>query len=155
MNTFAQPNPAGQYRGAVFAVLLFAAFAVVSSCFVIVDSGHVGVVRRLGAVQMESLPEGFHLKRPWMDKVEQMDIRLKRVHINARSSSKDLQNVRTQVTIQYSLNGEVAPLTFQRIGRGDMVDDTLIEPAIQESVKAVTAKYTAEELITPKGRGQG
>ena len=40
------------------------------------------------------------------------------------------------------------PLTYQKIGTRRMVEGTLIDPAIQESVKAITAQYTAEELVT-------
>ena len=116
--------------------------------FVIVDSGHVGVVRTLGAVQMEHLPEGFHLKAPFLDRVEEIDIRLRAAQKEASASSRDLQVVRTQVAVQYSMAGPVMPLTFQKIGTRQMVEGTLIDPAIQESVKAITAQYTAEELVT-------
>ena len=124
------------------------ALALATSSFVIVDSGHVGVIRTLGAVQMEALPEGFHLKKPFMDVIEEIDVRLRKTESRATAASKDLQVVSTNVAVQYSLNGAVAPLTFQKIGRADVVETTLIAPAIMESVKAVTAQYTAEELVT-------
>ena len=114
------------------------------------DSGHVGVVRRLGAVQMEPYPEGFHLKVPWLDSVEQIDIRLRKAESEAGAASRDLQVVRTQVAVQYSMTGPVMPLTYQQIGTRSVVSTTLIEPAIMESVKAVTAQYTAEELVTKR-----
>lgn len=123
---------------------------LVTSAFVIVESGHVGVIRTLGAVQPVALPEGIHFKKPFIDKVEQMDIRLTKANAKSQAASKDLQTVSTQVTVQYSLVGEVAPLTYQRIGDRDVVSATLIEPAIQESVKAITAQYTAEQLVTQR-----
>lgn len=130
------------------AVVVVLALALATSSFVIVDSGHVGVIRTLGAVQMEALPEGFHLKKPFMDVIEEIDVRLRKTESRATAASKDLQVVSTNVAVQYSLNGAVAPLTFQKIGRADVVETTLIAPAIMESVKAVTAQYTAEELVT-------
>ena len=117
-------------------------------CFVIVDAGHVGVVRRLGAVQMEALPEGIHGKLPLVDIVEEVDIRLRKAESEAVAASRDLQVVRTQVAVQYSMTGEVMPLTFQQIGTRRVVETTLVAPAIMESVKAVTALYTAENLVT-------
>ncbi len=123
---------------------------LVTSAFVIVESGHVGVIRTLGAVQPIALPEGIHFKKPFIDKIEQMDIRLTKANAKSQAASKDLQTVSTQVTVQYSLVGEVAPLTYQRIGDRDVVSATLIEPAIQESVKAITAQYTAEQLVTQR-----
>ena len=117
-------------------------------CFVIVESGHVGVVRRLGAVQMDALPEGIHGKIPLIDSVEEVDIRLRKAESEAQAASKDLQVVTTQVAVQYSMTGDVMPLTFQKIGTRRVVETTLVAPAIMESVKAVTALYTAEDLVT-------
>ena len=134
----------------LYPLLFVIFFLFITSGFVIVDSGKVGVVRTFGAVQPNALEEGFHLKKPFMDKVEQIDIRLQKANAKAASASKDLQTVRTQVTLQYSLTGEVAPITYQKIGKNDAVSATLIEPAIQESVKAITAKYTAEQLVTKR-----
>ena len=131
-------------------ILLLVIFAALSTVFVIVDAGHVGVVKRLGAVQPKPLAEGFHFKRPFMDAVEQIDIRLMPTNAKATAASRDLQTVSTEVNVAYSLNGELAPLTFQRIGDTAKVSAALVEPAIQESVKAVTAQYTAEELVTKR-----
>ena len=73
-----------------------------------------------------------------------------KANAKAASASKDLQTVKTQVTLQYSITGAIAPETYQKIGKRNVVAATLIEPAIQESVKAITAKYTAEELVTKR-----
>lgn len=133
------------YPLVIVGVVLF-----LTSSFVTVQSGHVGVVRTLGAVQPNALPEGFHLKKPYLDKVEQMDIRLTKAVVKSEAASKDLQTVKTQVTVQYSLVGAVAPKTYQKIGVRSVVAVTLIEPAIQESVKSVTAQFTAEQLVTKR-----
>jgi prohibitin 2 len=134
----------------LYPVIIILVIVLATSAFVIVDSGHVGVVRTLGAVQPNPLPEGFHFKKPFMDKIEQIDIRLTKAKSKSTAASKDLQTVETQVTVQYSLSGPVAPKTYQRIGKREVVAATVIEPAIQESVKAVTAQYTAEQLVTKR-----
>lgn len=133
----------------VLVVVMIVLF-LVSSAFVVVEAGHVGVVKRLGAVQPEPLPEGFHVKRPFVDQVEQIDIRLMPTNAQATAASKDLQTVSTDVNVAYSLTGELAPVVFQRVGTTRMVAAAIVEPAIQESVKAVTAQYTAEELVTKR-----
>lgn len=133
-----------------YPIIFILLFFLVTGVFVIVESGHVGVVRTLGAVQPKALAEGFHLKKPFMDKIEQIDIRLTAATAKAVSASKDLQTVKTQVTLQYSITGDSAPLIYQKIGKRSTVSLTLIEPAIQESVKAITAKYTAEQLVTKR-----
>jgi regulator of protease activity HflC (stomatin/prohibitin superfamily) len=134
----------------LYPIIIIVVIILATSAFVIVDSGHVGVIRTLGAVQPDALPEGFHLKKPFMDKIEQIDIRLTKAKSKSQAASKDLQTVETQVTVQYSLSGVIAPLTYQRIGKREVVAATVIEPAIQESVKAVTAQYTAEQLVTKR-----
>ncbi len=132
----------------LYPIIIILVIVLATSAFVIVNSGHVGVVVTLGAVQPEPLPEGFHLKKPFMDKVEQTDIRLTKAVSKSVAASKDLQTVETQVSVQYSLTGAVAPRTYQRIGTREVVAATVIQPAIQESVKAVTAQFTAEQLVT-------
>tara|TARA_A100001015_G_C15003708_1_gene719726 strand:- start:743 stop:1645 length:903 start_codon:yes stop_codon:yes gene_type:complete len=133
-------------------LLFFAAllFLIVPSSFVIVDAGKVGVVKRLGAVQEIPLEEGFHLKLPFVDKIIDVNVRVTNSRSEALSSSKDLQTVKTGVSVQYSINGAIAPMTYQKIGRNPQIQAALIQPAISESVKAVTARYTAEELITKR-----
>ena len=66
------------------------------------------------------------------------------------ASSKDLQTVTTEVSVQFYLNGALAPKMYQQIGTLASVESSIISPAIQESVKSVTAKYAAEELITKR-----
>ena len=134
----------------LYPLVIVGVVLLLTGSFVTVQSGHVGVVVTLGAVRSNALPEGFHLKKPYLDKVEQMDIRLTKAVVKSEAASKDLQTVRTQVTVQYSLVGAVAPKTYQKIGVRSVVTVTLIEPAIQESVKAVTAQFTAEQLVTKR-----
>ncbi|MCZ6638377.1 MAG: prohibitin family protein [Candidatus Dadabacteria bacterium] len=134
----------------LYPVIIILVIVLATSAFVIVESGHVGVVVTLGAVQPTPLAEGFHLKKPFVDKIEQTDIRLTKAVSKSVAASKDLQTVQTQVSVQYSLTGAVAPRTYQRIGTRDVVAATVIEPAIQESVKAVTAQFTAEQLVTKR-----
>lgn len=123
---------------------------LLSRSFVIVDSGTVGVVRTLGAVQVQHLDEGFHIVKPFLDKVTSVDIRLQSAESDSAAASKDLQIVTTEISVQYSIVGSIAPMTFQRVGTGEKISRSLVGPAIQESVKAVTAQYTAESLVTKR-----
>jgi len=116
--------------------------------FVVVNPGHVGVVKRLGAVSMTALPEGFHLKIPFVDIVEEIDIRLQPARVPGSAASKDLQQVDTTIVLQYSLSPGLVPRTFQQVGNRAVVKAAILTPAIAESVKAITAQFTAEELVT-------
>jgi regulator of protease activity HflC (stomatin/prohibitin superfamily) len=112
----------------------------------IVEPGNVGVVIHFGAVQPGVLPEGLHFVVPFRTKVQQMNVRVQKIQGEGTASSKDLQNVTSVVAINFYVNREKADVVFKEIGLG--YTETIIEPAVQESIKAASAKYTAEELIT-------
>lgn len=131
-------------------VLVIIAIVVIGGIIVTVDAGFVGVVKRFGAVQDRALPAGLHFKIPLMDEVIQVDTRQMASEAKATAASRDLQTVTTDVTVLYSLKGDLAPQTIQNIGPLGKMAATVVEPAIQESVKAVTAKFTAEELVTQR-----
>ena len=50
----------------------------------------------------------------------------------------------TQVALNYHLNPDRAQIVYQRLGFD--YENRVITPAIQESVKQVTARFNAEEL---------
>src|SRR5690606_14819196 len=132
----------------IFALLLT---GFITSCTSI-SAGHVGVVTRFGAVQPYTLKEGINFKRPFgFESVYEMNTKTQPGEAEAGASSKDLQAVRTKITIQYSVHGPSAPRVFQRFGLSEDLSRTVLSPAVQESVKAVTSRYTAEELITKRG----
>ena len=112
----------------------------------IVPVGHLGVVKYWGKVNHGTvLSEGLHLITPVRTTVEYISVKLLKFNQQTSASSKDLQIVSTVVSIQFSL-GEVSNL-YQKIGNEQLVTHILLKPAVEESVKAVTAQYTAEELI--------
>ena len=113
-----------------------------------VNPGHVGVIKGLGAVSMTPLVEGFHLKIPFVDIVEEIDIRLQPARVPGSAASKDLQQVDTTIVLQYSMNAGLVPRTFQQVGNRAVVKAAILTPAIAESGKAITAQFTAEELVT-------
>jgi len=135
---------------AIIALSIFILVGIAYQAFVVIDAGYVGVVKRLGAVKPKELSEGFHIITPFIDSVEKFDIRLSKVTSDATASSKDLQVVNTSIAVQYSMTPELMPLTLQKVGTRAVVERTLIDPSILESVKAITALYTAEELITKR-----
>lgn len=135
----------------LFVLVLFVlGCAALAFMIVIVETGHVGVVRTFGAVQSRVLKEGLNLKRPFIDEVEQFPVQIEMCTVNANAYSNDLQSVTTQVILHYSLNGAMAPQICKNLGTPQKISASLIQPAIQESVKSVAAKFTAQELITKR-----
>lgn len=136
------------------AVLVGAAVLIsivlMSSSFTTIEAGHVGVVKRFGAVKDGYLKPGFNTKTPFVDSVIEIDARMSSVHYSSLASSKDLQQVTTAVTFQYYLIQSFIPLLYKTIGLRDIVEHNVLEPAIAESLKAVTSNFTAEELVTKR-----
>lgn len=113
--------------------------------FVLVGPGERGVVTRFGAVQDTIKNEGLNFRIPIMEKVVLVDVKVRKRECSASAASKDLQTVQIQITLNYSLN----PLTVNKLLQeiGSDFESRIVDPAIQESVKAITAQFTAEELI--------
>ncbi len=135
-------------KSILFGIVVFVGLLMFYAGFVVVNPGHVGVVKRLGAVSPTPLTEGFHLKIPFIDIVEEIDIRLQPARVPGSAASKDLQQVDTTIVLQYSLSAGLVPRTFQQVGNRAVVKSAILTPAIAESVKAITAQFTAEELVT-------
>ena len=135
----------------VAGVLLLGTFITIMSSATTVDSGYVGVVKRFGAVDLNApLKEGLNWVTPFIVSVHQVDTKMRAVQHRSMASSKDLQTVTTEVSVQFYLNGALAPKMYQQIGAIANVESSVISPGIQEAVKSITAKYTAEELITKR-----
>lgn len=108
-----------------------------------------GVLTKIGRVYPEPLEPGFHWKSPFQ-KVYMMPTNLIANTVRASAGSHDLQQVTTEVTIPFHLSKGFGPAVFQKIGTLEKVEAVVINPGVLESLKAVTAKYTAEELITKR-----
>ena len=112
-----------------------------------IDAGNRGVLLQLGAVRGIK-GEGLYFKIPFVQNVVEMNVQTQKVDVKASSASKDLQTVTADVTPNYHINPEKVSSIYQLIGVD--YEEVLIQPALQESVKAITANYTAEELITKR-----
>lgn len=113
-----------------------------------VGAGERGIVQNFGAVQDVVLNEGIHFKIPVMQTVTMMDVKIQKEVTDAAASSSDLQDVDLSVALNYHIIPAKANLVYQTIGLD--FKERIIDPAIQEVMKAVSARYTAEELITKR-----
>lgn len=130
----------------VGAVILALVGGVFVSSFRTVDAGHRGVVVRLGSVQPEILPEGYAFVRPFIDRIVELEVRIQKVQGVADCASKDMQQVRLDIAANLNPDPTKVGVLFQEVGPEYM--NRIVVPAIQESAKSVTARFTAEELIT-------
>ena len=128
----------------IISVVLF--IIISASSIRCVPVGHDGIVKKLGTVKHDqTLNEGWHFVIPFITNIIPLTKKLIKIGVEAESASKDLQNVKTIITVQYSL--KQVSFLFQKIGDEFNINQIVLLPAVQESVKAVTAVYTAENLI--------
>lgn len=138
-------------RGVAIGIILLIIIGVVAYASVkIVDAGHRGVLLHWNAVDLTQPPleEGLHFVVPFQDEVVDIEVRTLKYEKNTRSASKDLQTVETTVTVNYHPDREAVHRLYKNLGLD--YENRVIQPAIEETVKQVTANYNAEELITKR-----
>ncbi|MFC1671269.1 prohibitin family protein [Spirochaetota bacterium] len=118
--------------------------------FVIIGAGERGVVLNFGAVQDKILGEGIHIRIPIMQKIVNMDVKIQKSQTDAEASTKDLQDIKSTIVVNHHIAMDKVNKIYQSIGI--YYKDRIIDPSVQEVVKAVAAKYTAEELITQRDK---
>jgi len=129
---------------AVVVVLVF----LFAKPWVEVGPGQRGVVLNFGAVQDNVLGEGLHFRIPVVQEVILLDVRVQKVVTDRIAASSDLQDVTSSIALNYHLIPDKANIDYQTIGIS--YRERIIDPAILEVVKAVSARYSAEELITKR-----
>lgn len=128
--------------GGLLAVLIF-----LLNSFEVVGAGERGVVfSKLGGVQEGVRGEGLQFKIPLIQDIIAMDVKIQKSETDAPASSKDLQTVHSRIALNYHITPDRASAIYQDVGLS--YKERLIDPAVQEAVKASTAQFTAEELIT-------
>lgn len=128
------------------AALAFAGLMFKWTCTTSIEDGTVGVVKTFGSVSETELSPGFHIVWPWQS-VTEMTTQIKGYALDTTSQSKDLQRISTQITVQHSLEPGKAHKVLVDVGTLEQLDTRIIGPAVMESLKAVIAHYSAEDLV--------
>jgi regulator of protease activity HflC (stomatin/prohibitin superfamily) len=131
-------------------VLIFIGLLVmiVMSSVRTVGTGYIGVKTRFGKVVSDSLPSGLYFVIPGVEAIAQVEVREQKTEMSTSASSKDLQSIQSGIAINFRPDPANAHLLFKDVGTE--YEARILDPAIEETVKAATARYTAEELITKR-----
>lgn len=127
----------------VVAVVLVIA-GIVTSSVVIIPAGYCGVLMRWGAV-VGSMKSGIHMVVPYMHTVEMLEVRTQKEISKAEAASKDLQIVSAELALNFHIDQSKVSQLYREVGSD--YKGRIIDPTVQESIKMVTARYTAEDLI--------
>ncbi len=144
------PDNVRRLTGPLFALIIVAlvGLAVLSQVTVQVPSGNRGVLLTFGKVEETILPEGLSFKMPFTQSVVFMNVQIQKAESVEATVTKDLQEVSTTVVVNFRLDSTRVNEVYKNL-REDYVS-RVIEPNIEESLKATTAFFRAEELITKR-----
>lgn len=118
-----------------------------------VPTGSRGVITIGGAIKgIEN--EGFTLIAPWQ-RLDVFNIRAEQADVkDAEGATADTQPVKVSMTVRYSISPDKVAEVFERYSHDGNLD-SYITTATFEIFKAVTAKYTAPDLINKRAAVSG
>lgn len=123
----------------VLSVILF-----ITSCIAVVPTGYTGILTTFGRVEDRTVSSGINFIAPWQEVVK-MDNRIQKQEFESAAFSSDLQEASYAVTINYSIDQTAARDIYKTVGT-DYYSTVMFGP-IQDNIKTIFAKYTAESLI--------
>lgn len=132
----------------IVAIILVIGMIILFASTTIVPTGHIGVVTLYQNVQDKYLDAGFHWVKPFVEDVHDVDIRTQKYSNTVEGSAKDLQIVNITMSINYQIKPEKVTELYAKVG--EHYADIILNPALQSSLKASMAQFTAEEMITKR-----
>lgn len=149
MNSTSETYRSRRKLGVIVPIIFVVVIVVIVlfSSVATIPTGHTGVVTTFGSVEDYTFDSGVHFKLPWQ-KVVMMDNRIQKQTVNLSCFSSDIQEVSMTYTVNYQINKANAQNIYKNIGTDYY--NTVIIPCITESTKVITAKYSAEDLVSER-----
>jgi regulator of protease activity HflC (stomatin/prohibitin superfamily) len=150
------PQPSYRAAGSRYGKYVFIALGVLlalfllTNIFVTVGPGQRGVLLTWGAPSAGVLSPGLHVVSPVGQSIALMNVRTQNYDNQETAASADLQNVNTEISVNFHIDPSDAVTVFQRLGGDDAIGPVVLAPAVSNAVKAVTAAYNAQDLITQR-----
>jgi regulator of protease activity HflC (stomatin/prohibitin superfamily) len=139
--------PSLQKYGSIILIIALLLLMVVWSSFVSVGPGDRGVLMTFGSVDQTVLMPGLHAKIPFAQTVKHMNVQIQKSQTQETAASRDLQNVSTEVAVNWAINPADAAWVYEHLGGEGQLTEKVITPVVSNAVKAVAAHYDAEELV--------
>ena len=146
-NKGSKGDPNSRLGGRIASIIgvIIIVISIIAGSFATIPAGHRGVVIRFSAVTGKILNEGLQMKLPFVDSVVKMSVQTEKYETGAASASRDLQDVNTTIALNWRLDPSMAAEIYRTLGTEYI--SRIAAPAVQETIKQVTAKYIAEDLI--------
>lgn len=113
-----------------------------------VNERQVAVIARFGQIVDVKGP-GWHFKIPYMDSVAAIyDSAVQSISIeDVTAATKDQQSIKLKLNVQVKLDASKAKEVFQQVKDQKYLNETVLLPIIQETIKSKTAKFSAFDLL--------
>jgi len=140
-------DPKVRFQGGIASVvgIIIILISLIAGSFATIPAGHRGVVIRFSTVTGTILEEGLRMKAPFLDSVVKMSVQTEKYETGAAAASLDLQDVNTTIALNWRLEPSQAAEIYRTLGLEYI--NRIAAPAVQETIKQVTARYNAEDLI--------
>lgn len=129
--------------------ILVGLVVLMSSC-TIIGPGKRGIRISLGQTSNEVKEPGVYFWLPILIGMAEMNVQIQKSEVDASAASKDMQEIRTHVAVNWQITSEKVVETYKNIGDEDDVLKRIITPAVTEAFKAAMSKKTAEEVLAKR-----
>lgn len=147
---FMEPSvqiPALPKRGSAILIVAVLIVVLLWSSFISVGPGNRGVLMTFGKVTQTVLMPGLHFKIPFAQTVKHMNVQVQKSQTKETAASRDLQNVATEVAVNWALSPSDAAWVYAHLGNERELTEKVITPVVSNAVKSVAAHFDAEELV--------
>jgi regulator of protease activity HflC (stomatin/prohibitin superfamily) len=147
--------PSNAYRRLVLggAGLVVVVIAILSlNPFYTVQSGTVGLKTAFGSVEPTPLQPGLHFAIPFYQTIVAVSTQPQTVTSEETAATHDLQNVQTSIAVTFHVDPMEAAYFWQNFRSFDTLGQRIIAPSVSNDVKAITAEYDAQDLVTQRDK---
>lgn len=137
-----------KFRGLIIiAVIGIVLLIVLCNCFSIVNEGFIGVKYRFGRIVKSDITAGLCFKAPFIEEIQQVDIRERVYTAQADAYTSDTQNVDNLILkLNYYFDSSRLQDIIRQIGVTN-VESKLIVPYVAKTAKDEIGKVRAEDLV--------
>ncbi|WP_298636693.1 prohibitin family protein [uncultured Umboniibacter sp.] len=122
------------------------AFMVIWMSFFTVEEGHVGIVKRFSEARYQVNP-GLHFKVPFIDSVEEIEVRTRKNVESMLSSSSEQMPLTVEVSVNWTVERDSALDLFKRYGGLNQFEQRILDPRFRSVTKNILPQFSAEQLI--------
>ena len=122
------------------------AVIVLYSSIYTVTEGHIGIVKRFSEAK-EQVNPGLHFKVPFVDSVEEIEVRTRKNEEKMASSTKEQMPVTVSVSVNWTVDKTAALELFRQYGGLTQFESRILDPRFRSATKDVIPKFDAEKLI--------